>query len=169
MFRLLDTDNDGKLSRADVRKSYKDLFDQDMSDDEITAMFRQVNFGGEGEAIEYSEFVVASLTEKDMIDERKISAAFKIFDKGDKGFISVDDLVRVLGLQNKDDEWSKDYVVNKIIKQVDVTGSGEIDFEEFTAMMIIDDEVDMIFDGNNSFGTMLHMYQDISIIDELDQ
>lgn len=53
VFRSLDIDCDGRLTRDDVRQSYKQFYGQELTEDDITDMFNQVNFSGSG-AIEYS-------------------------------------------------------------------------------------------------------------------
>jgi hypothetical protein len=72
--------------------------------------------------------------EKDLVDEAKLRAAFQIFDTKDKGYISNEDLRRVLAL----DESMNDYIMNKIILQVDANGDGQIQYDEFKDMMFAD-------------------------------
>ena len=94
-------------------------------------MFNQVDADGNGE-IEYSEFVVATLNEKNLLSNNKLQTAFKMFDKDGGGTISVDEIKQVLSFgQNLDEE-----VVNQIIKQVDENGDGEISYDEFAQMML---------------------------------
>ena len=130
VFRSLDHDCDGKLTREDVETSYKEFFGRSLSEEDIDSMFAQVNFSGSG-AIEYSEFVVASLMEKNLVDDFKLMAAFKIFDKENKGYIDVDDLKEVLDLDDDMDG----YILNVIVRQVDDNGDGKISFDEFKDMM----------------------------------
>ena len=130
VFRSLDHDCDGKLTREDVETSYKEFFGRTLSEEDIDSMFAQVNFSGSG-AIEYSEFVVASLMEKNLVDDFKLMAAFKIFDKENKGYIDVDDLKEVLDLDDDMDG----YILNVIVRQVDDNGDGKISFDEFKDMM----------------------------------
>lgn len=132
VFRSLDFDCDGKLTRDDVMQSYKEFFGEELSKNEIDLMFRQVNFSGSG-AIEYSEFVASTVMEKNLVDEAKLMAAFKIFDRDDKGYISDADLKVVLAL----DDDMEDYILHKIIKQVDKNGDGKIQFNEFSDMMFV--------------------------------
>ena len=130
VFRSLDHDCDGKLTREDVETSYKEFFGRTLSKEDLDSMFAQVNFSGSG-AIEYSEFVVASLMEKNLIDDFKLMAAFKIFDKKNKGYIDVEDLKQVLDLDDDMDG----YILNVIVRQVDDNGDGKISFDEFKDMM----------------------------------
>ena len=93
-------------------------------------MFAKVDADGSGE-IDYSEFVVATMNEKNLLSNNKLQTAFKMFDKDGGGSISTDEIKQVLSFgQNLDEK-----VVNDIIKQVDANGDGEISFEEFAEMM----------------------------------
>lgn len=94
-------------------------------------MFAKVDADGSGE-IEYSEFVVATLNEKNLLSNNKLQTAFKMFDKDGGGSISVEEIKEVLSFgQNLDEE-----VVQQIIQQVDANGDGEISYEEFSQMML---------------------------------
>jgi calcium-dependent protein kinase len=94
-------------------------------------MFAKIDADGSGE-IEYSEFVVASMNEKNLLNNSKLQTAFKMFDKDGGGSISIDEIKQVLSFgQNLDEE-----VIAQIIKQVDANGDGEISYEEFAEMML---------------------------------
>jgi calcium-dependent protein kinase len=66
-----------------------------MSDDEIDEMFSKVDVDGSG-AIDYSEFVVASMNEKNLLSNNKLQSAFKMFDKDGGGSISTEEIKQVL-------------------------------------------------------------------------
>jgi calcium-dependent protein kinase len=102
-----------------------------MSDDEVDEMFAKVDVDDSG-AIDYSEFVVASMNEKNLLSNNKLQSAFKMFDKDGGGSISTDEIKQVLSFgQNLEES-----VVNEIINQVDANGDGEISFDEFAEMML---------------------------------
>jgi len=89
-----------------------------------------VDIDGSG-FIDYSEFVIASMNEKQLLTNEKLEAAFKMFDKDGSGMISTEEIKQVLSFgKNLDDQ-----AVTEIIKQVDENGDGEISFEEFSKMM----------------------------------
>jgi len=94
-------------------------------------MFAKVDTDGSGE-IEYSEFVVATMNEKNLLNNNKLQTAFKMFDKDGGGSISIEEIKQVLSFgQNLEED-----VINQIIKQVDANGDGEISYDEFAAMML---------------------------------
>lgn len=131
VFKAMDINGDGKLSKEEIKLGYGEYFGRNLSDEEIDEMFAKVDTDNSGE-IDYSEFVVATMDEKNLLSNNKLQTAFKMFDKDGGGTISTEEIKQVLSFgQNLDEE-----VVNQIIKQVDANGDGEINFEEFAQMML---------------------------------
>ena len=127
----MDINGDGKLSKKEIKIGYGDIFGKSLSDEEVEAMFAKVDADGSGE-IDYSEFVVATMNEKNLLSNNKLQTAFKMFDKDGGGSISTDEIKQVLSFgQNLDED-----VIQTIIKQVDENGDGEISYDEFAAMML---------------------------------
>ena len=105
-------------------------------------MFDSVDIDHSG-FIDYSEFVIASMNEKQLLTNEKLQAAFKMFDKVSQfvrylrikqdgsGTISSDEIKEVLGFGKSLSEEA----VQEIINQVDENGDGQISFEEFASMM----------------------------------
>jgi calcium-dependent protein kinase len=131
VFRAMDANGDGKLSKSEIKNGYLEYFGKSLTDEQIDDMFAQVDADGNGE-IDYSEFVVATMNEKNLLSNNKLHTAFKMFDKDGGGSISTDEIKQVLSFgQNLDEA-----VVQQIIEQVDKNGDGEISYEEFAAMML---------------------------------
>lgn len=127
VFRAMDLNGDGKLQKDEIQKGYAEFFGRHLTDDEVNEMFAKVDTDGSGE-IEYSEFVVATLNEKNLLSNNKLQTAFKMFDKDGGGTISIEEIRQVLSFgQNLDEA-----VIQEIIKQVDANGDGEISYEEFS-------------------------------------
>jgi len=142
-FRALDRGCNGTISKSDLNSSMTDLFkdsesensgsgDDDSDDDSIAddnshaklidEIFDEVNFSGTG-AIQYSEFAIVTMLEKDMVDEGKLKAAFKFFDLAGKGYISKEDLKIVIKVGN--------HAAKKIMEQTADPGSDKITFKNF--------------------------------------
>jgi calcium-dependent protein kinase len=130
VFREFDKNGDGKLSMDEIKDGYLNHYGKVMSDDDVERMFAAVDTDNSG-FIDYSEFVVAAMNEKNLVTNERLAAAFKMFDKDGSGIISSDEIREVLGFGND----LTNEAVDKIIKEVDENGDGEISFEEFVTMM----------------------------------
>eukprot|EP00117_Sycon_ciliatum_P036058 scpid83368/ scgid27208/ Calcium-dependent protein kinase 4 len=130
IFKEIDTNGDGKLSEDEMLEGYDKFFGKNMEKEDILKMFRQVDTDGSG-FIDYTEFVIASMNEKQLLSNDKLQAAFKMFDKDNSGSISADEIKEVLGFGKSLSEEQ----INNIISEVDENGDAEISFEEFSRMM----------------------------------
>lgn len=71
VFRAMDANGDGKLSKEEIKNGYQTHFGRTMNDEEVDEMFNKVDADGSGE-IEYSEFVVATMNEKNLLSNNKL-------------------------------------------------------------------------------------------------
>uniref|UniRef100_A0A7S3N892 Calcium-dependent protein kinase 1 n=1 Tax=Euplotes harpa TaxID=151035 RepID=A0A7S3N892_9SPIT len=130
IFKQLDANGDGKLSKEEIHDGYEEHFGKLLNEDELDRLFDEVDTDKSG-FIDYSEFVVATMNEKNLFSEKKLKAAFKMFDKDDSGYISKDEVKESLLKVQKFSEEE----INEIVSQVDENGDGEISFEEFKIIM----------------------------------
>ena len=70
---------DGKLSKDEIKNGYMTYFGKNLTDEQIDDIFSQVDADGNGE-IDYSEFVAATMNEKNLLSNNKLQTAFKIID-----------------------------------------------------------------------------------------
>ena len=103
VFRAMDVNGDGKLSKEEIKNGYLEYFGKSLTDEQIDDMFAQVDADGNGE-IDYSEFVVATMNEKNLLSNNKLQTAFKMFDKDGGGSISTDEIKQVLSFGQNLDE-----------------------------------------------------------------
>jgi len=130
IFRAMDVDCDGKLSRDEIKLSWNEHFGQALGKEELETIFQQVDSDESGE-IDYSEFVMATMNARNLVSEKRLEAAFRAFDKDGNGQISPEEVRQILGGGVLDEK-----AVAKIIAQVDADGDGQVNFAEFKTMMV---------------------------------
>jgi calmodulin len=93
----------------------------------------QIDADGSG-TIDFPEFLTMMARKmKDTDSEEEILEAFKVFDKDGNGFISAAELRHImtnLGEKLTDEE------VDEMIREADIDGDGQINYEEFVKMMM---------------------------------
>jgi len=71
VFRAMDENGDGVLTKDEIKKGYQDYFGRALSDQEIDEMFAKVDSDNNG-SIDYSEFIVATMNEKNLLSNNKL-------------------------------------------------------------------------------------------------
>jgi calcium-dependent protein kinase len=143
-FLELDTDNSGVLSMEEIRTGLKKAGFKNVPD-ELKKVMDSVDADGSG-MIDYTEFIAASMSQRDFLQEEVCWKAFRVFDKDGNGFISPQELEEVLGRDEGVDmegqfNRTKDEIAS-IVKECDTDGDGNISFEEFLAMMKKEENLD---------------------------
>jgi calcium-dependent protein kinase len=80
IFKAIDKNGDGKLSKDEIFDGYDQFFGKNLDKGEIEKMFDAVDIDKSG-YIDYSEFVIAAMNEKQLLTNEKLQSAFKMFDK----------------------------------------------------------------------------------------
>lgn len=93
-------------------------------------MFDKVDIDKSG-IIDYSEFLVAAMSQQRLLSRKKLQQAFKMFDKDGGGSISIEEIKDALNFEGGLS--AADLV--QISKEVDQNGDGEVSFNEFVEMM----------------------------------
>ena len=99
IFRALDKNGDGHLSKDEILEGYEEHFGVPINEEDVDKMIKNVDIDGNG-CIEYTEFVMATMNEKNMVTNDKLQAAFKMFDKDGSGTITADEIKDVLGFDS---------------------------------------------------------------------
>lgn len=75
IFKAIDKNGDGKLSKEEILDGYEEHFGKHLDEDELDSLFGSVDIDGSG-FIDYSEFIMATMNEKKNISEEKLKASF---------------------------------------------------------------------------------------------
>jgi calmodulin len=131
-FELFDRDRDGTITTKELGTVMKNL-GQYLSESELEEMIKQVDLDGNG-TIDFKEFLGLMVRKmKDTDTEEELLEAFKVFDRDSNGFITSHELRHVmtsLGESLTPEE------IEEMIKQADVDGDGQINYDEFVKMMM---------------------------------
>ncbi|CAN6829300.1 unnamed protein product [Brassica oleracea var. botrytis] len=157
-FSLFDKDGDGTFSLLQPPPNVRDIMNNEQSfslltgcittkelgtvmrslgqnptEAELQDMINEVDADGNG-TIDFPEFLnLMARKMKDTDSEEELKEAFRVFDKDQNGFISAAELRHVmtnLGEKLTDEE------VDEMIKEADVDGDGQINYEEFVKVMM---------------------------------
>jgi calcium-dependent protein kinase len=132
VFMTLDGNGDGKLTVNEMKEGIQKAGLKEIPPD-LQKIMEDVDSDGSG-VIDYTEFLAATLDKRIYLKEDVCWSAFRIFDRNGDGKISPEELKQVLG----DDEVNNVVGGGKIaelLKELDSSGDGFIDFAEFMAMM----------------------------------
>ncbi|XP_040385423.1 calmodulin-like protein 5 [Oryza brachyantha] len=145
-FSFFDKDGDGCITLEELDTVVRSL-GQTPTREELAEMIRDVDADGNG-TIEFAEFL-ALMARKAVrcgggggagggadADE-ELREAFKVFDKDQDGLISAAELRHVmisLGEKLTDEE------VEQMIREADLDGDGQVNFDEFVRMMMLSDQ-----------------------------
>ncbi|CAD5187760.1 calmodulin-like protein 8 isoform X2 [Musa acuminata AAA Group] len=133
-FCLFDKNGDGCITFEELSTVIKSL-GLKPNEGEVHKMISEIDANGNG-TIEFQEFLnlMASKLNKGIDSEDELKEAFKVFDKDQNGFISATELRNVmisLGEKLTDEE------VAQMIREADLDGDGQVNFEEFVKMMSV--------------------------------
>ena len=131
IFMAIDKNGDGSLSFEEIDEGLKRLKLENR--EELLEVLKQADVDGSG-SVDYTEFIAATLDSQIFLKEEYLKVAFEMFDTDHSGKIDNDEVIKLLQGDELKSLASKDSIA-KALKEIDANGDGEIDFEEFKAMM----------------------------------
>ncbi|XP_077243637.1 calcium-dependent protein kinase 2-like [Tasmannia lanceolata] len=129
MFANMDTDNSGTITYEELKSGLARLGSR-LSETEVKQLMDAADVDGSG-AIDYMEFITATMHRHKLERDEHLYKAFQHFDKDSSGFITRDELEHAMKKYGMGDEGS----IKEIISEVDTDNDGRINYEEFCAMM----------------------------------
>ena len=122
----MDKDKNGILSKDEI----KQCLEKNQIKINFDKVFDSIDTNENG-YIDYTEFLAFMLDESFYMNEDKLNEAFKVFDPDENGLITVENIKKLLNLEENDNE-----ILNEFIKENDKDGNGKIDYREFIKMMV---------------------------------
>ncbi|KAH7445604.1 hypothetical protein KP509_01G017600 [Ceratopteris richardii] len=129
MFKSMDTDNSGSITFEELKIGLAKQGSK-LAEHEVRQLMDAADVDGNG-TIDYMEFITATVHMNKMEREDKLFTAFQYFDKDNSGYITVQELEEALNKHNMGDPET----IKDIIAEVDTDHDGNINYEEFVAMM----------------------------------
>ncbi|KAG5613761.1 hypothetical protein H5410_013585 [Solanum commersonii] len=131
---LFDKDVHGCITIEELATVIRSL-DENPTEEELCHMISEVDAdhhdNGTMEFNEFLNLITKKMKETDL--EEELKEVFKVFDKDQNGFISATDLRHVminLGEKLTEEE------AEQMIREADLDGDGQVNFDEFVKMMI---------------------------------
>jgi calcium-dependent protein kinase len=128
IFQSLDANKDGTLTFDEVKNGMEKLKNKGI-DMDLENLFKSIDTDNSGR-IDYTEFLAASIDQKEFLRQERLNEAFMMLDKKGTGKISKEELKKALKLDNVSDS-----TLDQYIKKYDLNNDGTIDYNEFLNMM----------------------------------
>ena len=123
----------GALDEQSLQLLIKEKLEQYIQKKQLIALMKKIDTDGSGE-IEFDEFIefMRNLNKENELDEDALKEVFKIFDRDEKGYLTPESVYHIflaLGEKIKLED-----IIN-ILKENDIDGDGNLNFEDFKMLM----------------------------------
>lgn len=120
LFRTMDTDHDGSISKAELHETCKKL-NIKLNENEL---LKFVDSNSDN-TVNYSEFLGALIDFRKATSKTMLKSIFQSIDADNNGFISKEELIKFLNVE------SNSQIVEQLFMEVDKNGDNKISFAEF--------------------------------------
>lgn len=134
IFNEMDTRKNGRLKYEDLKDGLRKYSELHFSDEEFENLLKILDNDGNG-YIEYEEFLRATMNMDSLLTENNLKMAFSFFDTDNSGKLSADELQKILGVMNGNNEDKDGYhIIEKIINDLG-SDDGLISYDDFKKIM----------------------------------
>ena len=140
IFSEIDEDNTGMITPEELEKALKRI-GKETSAQEINQIIHNWDYLGNGK-INYSEFLAATVSMKDVLTEDHISHLFLYFDTDNTGYISRENIKEVFEKKGRNISEAE---IDEIMQRHDKAKNGVLDREEFKQMLLENIEIDFSY------------------------
>lgn len=95
LFKKMDTNHDGVLSQDELKQGFAQM-GLSNPQKEAERILNEIDLDQNG-FIEFSEWVTASIDKKQMIESKRLIAAFNMFDRNKTGTITEEEILELVG------------------------------------------------------------------------
>ena len=138
IFKAFDKENKGVISKKDFIEQIDNIYGGIITEEISNIVFTNLDLDNSGE-ISYNEFLTSVIDSQKILTEDRLKKAFDMFDKDGSGALDLDEIKVYFG--------GNDKLWKKVIKEIDLNGDGQVDFEEFKKMMIGMNPMDIVTDN----------------------
>jgi calcium-dependent protein kinase len=128
LFKQMDSSGDGRLSYDELKCGFEKIFGPNISELELEKIMSDIDQDRNG-YIEYEEFLRVALDKNTLLSRKNLKLAFDNFDENKDGCLSKTELKKILGATHNN-------YFDELIMRIDQNGDGELNFEEFSDMML---------------------------------
>jgi calcium-dependent protein kinase len=82
------------LTKDELLEGWNEAFNTHISDEEINVIFNNIDTNKNGK-IDYSEFIMACMDRKKMLNEERLTKVFNMFDKDGSGEIDASEIKKI--------------------------------------------------------------------------
>ncbi|KAF4360916.1 hypothetical protein G4B88_000547 [Cannabis sativa] len=129
MFNNMDTDGSGTITLEELKTGLSRLGSK-LSESEIQQLMEAADVDQNG-AIDYIEFITATMHRHRLDRDENLRKAFKYFDKDESGYITREEIRQAMTQYGMGDE----AIIDEILDDIDTDKDGMINYEEFAHMM----------------------------------
>lgn len=121
-FHSIDTNRNGTISMSEMHASIRSF--KSVSSESLERHCEQLGLLGDDQ-LNYNEFIAAAMCKRISIDEERLHVAFESIDESKTGYISAENIRRMLGGEIEES------VIKEMFSEIDINNDGKIEYVEF--------------------------------------